>query len=81
MVIRSGETLLNLSIRVPLQSLRDSFPPGDAFAVHTLLIHVPFIGFFNLMTFHPDRRGPAKAAVGKLDTQIEIIGRIFLLVV
>ena len=29
-MIRLGITLSNLSIRIPLQSLRASFPPGDA---------------------------------------------------
>ncbi|MBQ2805884.1 MAG: hypothetical protein IJF08_02425, partial [Clostridia bacterium] len=33
----------------PLQSLRDSFPSGDAFAVHALLVHAPFMGFLNSM--------------------------------
>ena len=41
-VDRSGETLSNQSIRIPLQSLRASFPPGDAFAAQIRLYAYPF---------------------------------------
>ena len=41
-VDRSGITLSNQSIRIPLQSLRASFPPGDAFATPTSLFAYPF---------------------------------------
>ena len=34
---RFGDTVENPNIRAPLQSLRDSFPPGDAFEYHTCL--------------------------------------------
>ena len=41
-VDRSGITLLILSIRIPLQSLRDSFPSGDAFVARIRLYTYPF---------------------------------------
>ena len=40
---RSGN--LTVSSATPLQSLRDSFPSGDAFAAHVLLVHVPIMVF------------------------------------
>ena len=44
---RSGETLLNQSIRIPLQSLRDSFPPGDAFIARICNFLLNVSGYIN----------------------------------
>jgi len=55
-VDRSGETLSNQSIRIPLQSLRASFPPGDAFAARIRFNEVlESIASYNILQKQPPR--------------------------
>ena len=55
-VYRSGETLSNQSIRIPLQSLRASFPPGDAFATRIRFNEVlESIASYNILQKQPPR--------------------------
>ena len=41
-----GYNRSNLNFRIPLQSLRDSFPPGDAFLAHGCSVLSSVVGAF-----------------------------------
>ena len=40
-----GYNCSNLNFRIPLQSLRDSFPPGDALLARIRFVFLPAVGF------------------------------------